>query len=403
MAELRTNTSTKKRAIGLILARGGSKGIKLKNIKLLAGRPLLYWTFHALRDSGIVDDIWVSTDHDEIDRVAREAGALIHRRGAEVSKDSSTSVQAILEFLEIQKPNCDIIVHSQITCPCIKPTHFQEIMKMYESGNYDSIFSVVRLRLFRWQEDTAAGGTVLPLNVDPYNRPQRKRWNGELYENGAVYVTRKDLLENHGILQGGKVGCYEMEPHLFVDIDVPDDWPIAEDRVRKYGYNPKTADQKIVIKLLVSDADGTLTNGQAYVSSNGRESRSYSSVDLTAVRKIKQLGVEVRIVTTSKAGAHVHWAKQADCPIATGTIDKLAKVDEWRKEMSLEWSQVAYIGDDFFDLECIKKAGVSGAPANASREIQQHADYITSSTGGNGAVRDFCKYLMETCCSQQSQ
>ena len=64
---------------------------------------------------------------------------------------------------------------------------------------------------------------------------------------------------------------------------------------------------------------------------------------------------------------------------------------------------MAYIGDDFFDLECIKKAGVSGAPANASREIQQHADYITSSTGGNGAVRDFCKYLMETCCSQQSQ
>ena len=60
--------------------------------------------------------------------------------------------------------------------------------------------------------------------------------------------------------------------------------------------------------------------------------------------------------------------------------------------------QVAYFGADLSDLDCIKSAGVGGTPANSDPEVYQYADYNTLSTGGNGAIGDFCKYLIKTCC-----
>ena len=162
----------------------------------------------------------------------------MHRRSPEVSKDSTSSLESVMEFLNVQQPQCDIIVRTQATCPCVRPEHFTDLMAKYHAFGYDSMFSVVRLHLFRWQE-VSPGERTRAVMFDPNNRPRRQDWSGELYENGAIYVTRTELLKR-GIRQGGKAGYYEMPAHLFVDIDVPDDWPLAEDRVRKYGYNPDT-------------------------------------------------------------------------------------------------------------------------------------------------------------------
>ena len=284
----------------------------------------------------------MSTDHDDIERVARKGGAKVHRRGPEVSKDTSTSVEIIKEFLMAQKPECDILVLPQATCPCIKPEHFLEMMDKYENGSYDSLFTVVRLHLFRWQE-VCIGESSKPINLDPYNRPRRQDWNGELYENGAIYITQKDLLVKDGVLQGGKVGCYEMQPHLFVDIESLDDWPIAESRVRKYGYKPqKGKDKTLKIKLLVIDADGTLSDDHVYIADDGQESHSYSSIDSAAIWEMKKLGVDVRIIASSKANSHVHRAEQMGCIISTGCTQKLAQLDKWRQELGFDWTQVRH-------------------------------------------------------------
>ncbi|KAJ7329251.1 hypothetical protein JRQ81_015425 [Phrynocephalus forsythii] len=135
----------------LVLARGGSKGIPLKNIKLLAGVPLIGWVLRAAVDSGVFQSIWVSTDHDEIEKVAKQFGAQVHRRSSEVSKDSSTSMDAIVEFLQYHD-EVDIVGNIQATSPCLHPADLIRVAKMIREDGFDSVFSVVRRHQFRWSE-----------------------------------------------------------------------------------------------------------------------------------------------------------------------------------------------------------------------------------------------------------
>nr|XP_020479947.1 N-acylneuraminate cytidylyltransferase-like [Monopterus albus] len=214
----------------LILARGGSKGIPLKNIKRLAGVPLIGWVLRAALDSDMFDSMWVSTDHDEIEKVAKSWGARVHRRSPEFSRDASTSLEAIQEFARLN-PHVDVICHIQATSPCLHPKHVKEALQMILQQGYDSVFSVVRRHHFRWKEvKKGSGEFTKPLNLDPAHRPRRQDWDGELCENGSFYFTTRDLIMN-GSPQSGKVAYYEMPPEHSVDIDVDIDWPVAERRV----------------------------------------------------------------------------------------------------------------------------------------------------------------------------
>ncbi|XP_029456019.1 N-acylneuraminate cytidylyltransferase isoform X4 [Rhinatrema bivittatum] len=174
----------------LVLARGGSKGIPLKNIKPLAGKPLIHWVLIAAIESDVFDSIWVSTDSDEIEEEAKRLGSVVqvHRRSSEVSKDTTSSQDTIKEFLQ------------------------------HHPGNW-------RLSFCRTK----------PLNFTPAKRPRRQDWCGELCENGSFYFGTKHNV-NKGCLQSGKITYYEMKAEHSVDIDIDIDWPIAEERILSYGY-----------------------------------------------------------------------------------------------------------------------------------------------------------------------
>ncbi|KTF84741.1 hypothetical protein cypCar_00046522 [Cyprinus carpio] len=83
--------------------------------------------------------VWVSTDHDEIERVARVWGAKVHRRSPEVSKDSSSSLETIQEFIRL-RPEVDIVCHIQATSPCLHPHHIREALQMITEQGCDCVF-----------------------------------------------------------------------------------------------------------------------------------------------------------------------------------------------------------------------------------------------------------------------
>lgn len=185
----------------VILARGGSKGIPLKNIKMLAGVPLLGWALRAALDSNMFESVWVSTDHDEIEKVAKSLGAKVHRRSPEVSRDSSTSLETMQEFARLN-PDMEVICNIQATSPCLHPFHLKEALEKITQDGFDSVFSVVRRHNFRWTEvKKGSGEMTTPINLDPVRRPRRQDWDGELSENGSFYFTTRDLLLNQGLLQ----------------------------------------------------------------------------------------------------------------------------------------------------------------------------------------------------------
>ncbi|KAJ8249778.1 hypothetical protein COCON_G00229940 [Conger conger] len=390
----RLNEDGKKRHIAaLILARGGSKGIPLKNIKLLAGVPLLGWVVRAAIDSQVFDSVWVSTDHDEIEKVAKACGAQVHRRSPEVSKDSSSSLETIQEFTRLN-PDVDIIGNIQATSPCLHPHHLQEALELMTQKGHDSVFSVVRRHHFRWQEVKKGGGaSTEALNLDPSRRPRRQDWAGELVENGSFYFASRQLI-NKGLLQGGKMAYYEMLPEYSVDIDVDIDWPVAEQRVLRYGYFG--TDKLEAIKLLLCKVSGGLTDGQVYLTTGGEEMVSINTRDTTGIVMLQREGVEVMLLCSSETPVSSSLAERLSKRTGCELLQDVGpgQVDELMRRKGLAWKEVAYLGNDEVDVDCLNLAGLSGVPRDAPVVALNATKYVCHSPAGHGAVREFGEHIL---------
>ena len=136
---------------GLILARGGSQGIPLKNITPLANHPLLVWSLGAMKAFGRFDSIWVSTDHLLIAQCASQMGASVFHRSSKFAKCGSPSVDAVQEFLSAH-PEVDIVGLVQCTSPFLQPEFLHKAYELIIELGYDSVFSVTRDKKLRWSE-----------------------------------------------------------------------------------------------------------------------------------------------------------------------------------------------------------------------------------------------------------
>lgn len=400
---LKNNSNPKRRKINkddrrhiaaLILARGGSKGIPLKNIKVLAGVPLIGWVIRAALDSRVFDSVWVSTDHDEIERVARAWGAEVHRRSPEVSQDSSSSLETIQEFSRLN-PGVGVICNIQATSPCLHPHHLKEAVDCITKEGCDSVFSVVRRHHFRWKEiKNKASQCTKPLNLNPACRPRRQDWKGELCENGSFYFATKKLIKQ-GLLQGGKMKYYEMNPEHSVDIDVDIDWPVAEQRVLRFGYFGK--DKPEVVKLLLCNLSGCLTDGQIYISANGEEMVSINTRDQAGIDMLKKENVKVILIEKDPIAEALacKLSERMCCQILQDVDDKLKKMQELMEKEGLEWKEVAYLGNDEPDVKCLERAGLSAVPMDAPTDARNHAKYICRNAAGHGAVREFAEHIIQ--------
>ncbi|XP_028810927.1 N-acylneuraminate cytidylyltransferase A [Denticeps clupeoides] len=377
----------------LILARGGSKGIPLKNIKMLAGVPLLGWVLRAAVDAEVFDSIWVSTDNDEIEKVARAWGARVHRRTPEVSKDSSSSLDTIQEFAS-KNPEVDLICNIQATSPCLHPHHLKQAVSMMTEEGCDSVFSVVRRHHFRWLEVKKGDGkSTKPLNLEPSRRPRRQDWDGELCENGSFYFATRELVEK-GLLQGGKVAYYEMPAEYSVDIDIDIDWPVAEQRVLRYGYFGM--DKPEVARMMLCNLSGCLTDGQMYMSAQGLEMISVNTRDWMGIRILKREDMAVVVISSPDdpvPKALEEKFRQAGCEIIHSE-NKLEDVERLMKEKGLDWKEVAYMGNDESDVECLNLAGLSAVPQDAPVVALNATKYVCHCAAGRGAVREFAEHIL---------
>ena len=137
---------------GLILARGGSQGIPLKNIAPLGSHPLLMWSLGAMKAFQRFDSIWVSTDHSSIAKCASAMGVSVFHRSPEFARCGTPSVDAVQEFLQ-NHPEVDIVGLVQCTSPFLQPEYLSKAYKLMTEEGYESVFSVTRDKKLRWSED----------------------------------------------------------------------------------------------------------------------------------------------------------------------------------------------------------------------------------------------------------
>lgn len=149
-------------------------------------------------------------------------------------------------------------------------------------------------------------------------------------------------------------------------------------------------------KLLLTDCDGVLTDGGVYYSHRGEEMKLFSLRDGMGVERLRrETGIDVGIITgeNSKATAQ-RAAKLRIDELHLHVSDKLTVCKEimLRRELLLE--NIAYIGDDYNDLELLQNVGLSASPSDALPGIIKEVDYICSSPGGHGAFREFAELII---------
>jgi N-acylneuraminate cytidylyltransferase len=215
--------------VAIIPARGGSKGVPGKNVRLLGGRPLIAHTIEHARQAALVDRVVVSTDDDAIAAAARVAGAEVVPRPAELAGDRTPSEAALVHAVGVLRDEGwtpEQIVFLQCTAPLRRPGEIDAALRYFRAHAFDSLFTAVRMHPFRWRR--AADGLMERLNVPVDQRPMRQDREPEFIETGSFYILRRALLDATGIRLGGRIGCWEMPPLYSFDIDTADDFAVVE-------------------------------------------------------------------------------------------------------------------------------------------------------------------------------
>lgn len=150
------------------------------------------------------------------------------------------------------------------------------------------------------------------------------------------------------------------------------------------------------IKMLVMDVDGTLTDGRIYTSATGEVMKAFDVKDGYGIVSLHKQGVVPVIITGRQSDIVKYRAKELGIvEIHQGINNKLEKLKELSKKYGCISDEIAYIGDDLNDIDCIQYCGVSGCPSDAVEEVKNVVEYICESKGGKGAVREFAIYLLK--------
>lgn len=149
------------------------------------------------------------------------------------------------------------------------------------------------------------------------------------------------------------------------------------------------------IKLFVCDIDGVFSDGRIYLGNNGEELKAFHTKDGYGVKALGANGVDVAVITGRKSNIVQQRMSALNVKhIVQGQEDKLPALKEIIATLNLTPEQVAYIGDDMPDFECMSYVGLSIAVNDAHPSILNMADYTTFTKGGFGAVREVCDLIM---------
>ena len=216
----------------VIPARGGSKGIPRKNIRLLNNRPLISYSIGVARASKYVDDVVVTTDDSEIALIAEKFGASIVRRSSELSRDevplAPVVYNAMIQKEKLAFDEYDLIITLQPTSPLLKPQTLDRAIEKFDDFSIDSVISVVDDRNLNWGYDVG-GQRYFPLYAERTNRNDLPK---SFKETGAILATRRAFVHETSSL-GSNIDLIEVSREESIDIDSYEDWWLAENYLQK--------------------------------------------------------------------------------------------------------------------------------------------------------------------------
>jgi len=276
----------------VIPARGGSKGIPRKNIRLMNGLPLISYAIKTALGSSFNPDVYVSTDSEEIAAVAIKFGAKVLMRDSALAGDMVTLDPVIYDALvKAEKENkCtyDLIITMQPTSPLTSVNTLDKAIKEFISKKYNTLISVVNKPHLSWTEKD---NKIVPAFEKRLNRQQLPK---NYLETGAFVITDKDSISSSTRI-GKKIGVFEVPEKEAVDIDNEADWIIAEAQLKK--------------KRILFRADGYVKLGMGHI---------YNCITLAYAL----IGHEILFVTREDCELGLKKIKESLFPYKTIKADK---------------------------------------------------------------------------------
>jgi len=219
--------------LGIIPARGGSKGVPRKNIRMLAGRPLIEYTLSAAKKSEFLNKIIVSTDDSEIAQISGKNDVEVILRPDSLAQDTSPVIDALYHVMDALKKNSayspDIIVLLQPTSPLRNSDDIDSAIRIFLTGNFNSVISVCETdHSPYWCFTMSNNKSLKPIFNKKFLFARRQDLPETFRPNGAIYISSPATLKKHSGFFTNNTGSYIMPADRCVDIDRPVDFRIAE-------------------------------------------------------------------------------------------------------------------------------------------------------------------------------
>ncbi|MEE9181262.1 MAG: acylneuraminate cytidylyltransferase [candidate division NC10 bacterium] len=374
----------------IIPARGGSKGIPHKNVRLLAGKPLLAHTIDSAWRARGVDRVVVSTDDPEIAAVAQQYGAEVVRRPEDISQDTSTSELALIHVLdELQQTEDyepDLVVFLQCTSPLTLPEDIDGTINQLLKEEADSALAVTPFHYYLWRREES--GDAIAINHDPRVRPLRQEREPQYLETGGVYVMRAEGFRKAGHRFHGKTVAYVMPPERCLEIDEPVDFLIAEVMMRHQQQEERQQMLPLRVSALVLDFDGVFTDNRVLVFQDGTEAVVCHRGDGLGLSQLRDVGMPVLVLSSEENPLVRARCEKLKIECLTGVPHKEEALRQWLETRGIDPAEVVYVGNDVNDLNSMRAVGCSVAVSDAPAEVRNAAKLILSRPGGRGAVRE---------------
>lgn len=291
--------------LAVIPARGGSKGIPRKNVRLMNGKPLIYYAIHNAKNCSSIDDVVVSSDDEEILKIASSYGVETMTRDSELAKDAVTLDPVIYDAvctMEKKKGiQYDVVITLQVTSPLLSSDTLDKALESFLASSDDTYISVVNKPHLSW---TKKDGCYVPNYEKRLNRQQLPP---NYLETGAFLITRRECMEVNSRI-GKKVSVYEMPEREAVDIDAASDWVLCEYELKK--------------KRIILRADGYKELGMGHI---------YHCLTLA----YNLTGQEILFVTKEQHEPGLKKLQEANMPVHTIKSDEefMEFVQEWKPDV----------------------------------------------------------------------
>ena len=232
----------KNKFLGVIPARGGSKGVKRKNIRLLNGKPLIYYTIREALKSKLIDELVVSTEDKEIRRVAESYGVKVINRPKSLATDTATSPDVLIHAVNTLKKEgeeFDNVIMLQCTTPFRTCDDIDESIEAFINSDCDSLVSISEAPAHcnpHWVRRVENNLVKPYLDVDKSNpHPLRQELPKVYWRNGMIYIVKTSVLLKTRNLYGDKCKAFIMPPGNRVNIDEEIDFKLAELLMQESG------------------------------------------------------------------------------------------------------------------------------------------------------------------------